>query len=63
MADTGIAGGSHALLVGEIFGALIRTGLEAKLITEYGDYTNEIRVTKPSGTYIVAVYPENTKED
>lgn len=57
--DTGIEDGNHALLVGEILGLLLKQpSLYALPIIVDGDYTNEIRVRKPSGTYIVAIYPE-----
>ena len=67
---TGIAGGNHAFLVGQVVGLLrlaqnrpdLRiTNVEG--LSEDGEYTNEIRVTKPSGTYIIAIYPENARED
>ena len=68
---TGIAGSNHALLCGQIMGMLntVRTQrpdlklLAVEALMEDSEYTNEIRVTKPSGTYIVAVYPENATED
>lgn len=61
---TGIVpGGNHALLVGMVSGALMKAGLTAEPIMDEDDYTNEIRVKQPSGTYIVAVYAENARPD
>jgi len=63
---------NHALLIGNVTGVLHRALVE--LADEFGDslptkvemlrdengaYTNQIRVTRPSGTYLITVELEN----
>jgi nicotinate-nucleotide pyrophosphorylase len=70
--DTGIVNDNHALLVGNIMGALqyVKENLQDIVPTEYEpimanggrDYTNRIRVRRPSGTYIVLVTVEQAEE-
>lgn len=50
---------SHALLVGYIAGMLDREGFEAEMILDgHGDHTNQIRVTRPTGAYLITITPE-----
>lgn len=66
--ETGIRDDNHALLMGHIIGALFRLkAADAGVPTEVepirdtgGNYTNRIKVTRPSGAYIITVRPEPT---
>jgi hypothetical protein len=60
--DPSIEGPNHALLCGEVWGSLMRAEIDAMPITSGGSYTNQIVVTKPSGTYLVEITPMDVKE-
>lgn len=63
---------NHALIIGNVAGVLHRALVEfadkyndalptkvEMLRDENGTYTNQIRVTRPSGTYLITVEKEN----
>jgi hypothetical protein len=62
---TGIVSNNHALLVGNVVGALMRMTDDLDdmvgpttvdpVLTDDGDYTNQILVHRPSGTYRISV--------
>jgi hypothetical protein len=63
MEGTGIEDENHALLMGNIVGALLdlanKSGVPTKVepIMDKGDmnYTNKITIARPSGTYTITV--------
>ena len=64
--ETGIESDNHALLIGQVLGALGLASIDAEPIMADDDstaFTNEIRVRRPSGTYVVAVYVENARPE
>lgn len=70
--DTGIVNDNHALLVGNVMGALayLTANLQDIVPTEYEpikvnggrDYTNRFRVRRPSGSYIILVSVESAED-
>ena len=61
------ANGDHALLIGMIVGALGELNkivpTEVELLTdEDGDYQNQIRLTRGSGSYLVTIDAEHVVE-
>jgi hypothetical protein len=50
------------LLCGEIWGILRSSGLEIKVIKDGNDYRNQLRLTRPSGTYLLTVEKEITAD-
>lgn len=59
---TGLLGPNHALLVGEVLGALAAAGLRPEPVTVDGDFTKHIDVLRPSGTWRITVEPINVQE-
>lgn len=60
--ETGVLDENHALLMGHLLGALMRLSTDTKTPTNVEPimagprvYTNKIKVTRPSGDYIVTV--------
>lgn len=51
--------GNLALLVGEILGALMARGFTIEPIMDDGNYTNTLRVERPSGDYILTIEAEH----
>lgn len=63
MAEDNFMDGNHALLTGEILGALWNSGLDANpVIDEDGDYTYTIIVKRPSGNWRLTIAPDYQKE-
>lgn len=64
-------GANHALLVGLVLGALMKVGADLQLqkdelgefmvepLMEDGSYTNQLRIMRPSGSYLVTIEPEH----
>lgn len=56
-------GPNHALLVGEVMGALMAAGIDAKpIIDDKRNYLDTLAVSRPSGTWLVRVAPEEVIE-
>lgn len=64
MTNTGIRDSNHALLCGQVFGALMQHSAEdfqVQPVMNDGDYTNVVEIERPSGVYRVRVEaPINT---
>jgi len=52
------ADGNHALLIGMVWGSLMRDLDAETIIDENGDYLDTIRVRRPSGVYLIRITPE-----
>ena len=53
-----IAGLNHALLSGQVCGALVRAEIEAQPeVNESGDYTGRVFIDRPSGRWILTLQP------
>jgi hypothetical protein len=56
-------GGNHALLIGTVLGALQGVGLlEAMPVMDEGRYTDTLVITRPSGTWLLRIAPEDVIE-
>ena len=56
---------NHAMLLGNVGGALVQVSERWRIPTDVrmlrdagGNYTNQIRVTRPSGTYLITIMVE-----
>jgi hypothetical protein len=53
------ASANHALLIGNVFGALMAClNYEVKPVLIGGDYSDTIRIKRPSGWYQIKITPE-----
>jgi hypothetical protein len=52
---------NHALLCGHVLGTLLKEGESAQPLTDKdGSYTNQIRLVRPSGAYLITITKEIT---
>ena len=65
----GVTDGNHALLIGLIQGMCMAYKdkmpgvFETEIISNSkGELTNEIRIRRPSGTYVLVVWPEDIQQ-
>jgi len=54
--------GNHALLVGEIAGTLFSRRFDVEVGSDGRNYTNELFIHRPSGTYRLTVTPVDIEE-
>jgi hypothetical protein len=55
-------GSNHALLIGEVQGALMACRLDVEMVMRGENYTDTLKVNRPSGAWLVRVSPENVSE-
>lgn len=55
-------GPNHALLIGEVQGALMAGRLDVEMVTRGENYTDTLKVNRRSGTWLVRVSPDDVEE-